>query len=153
MHVRQAFPIPKIFAARPAISFSLSRRAPFELLSPLGVVIFSKELVEFRWQRRRLRAHERQSMRPRRGEALMILKWMRVMYRPFRFSPTGEPKFICASWTLSSPKPSPRFFLPLPLPQTAIPAPGSLGLGYLVSSGLPPLLVCPLASSWNCFLL
>lgn len=53
----QVFPITEIFVARPAEgrkeqyideSLFLSRRTPFELLSPLGVVIFSKELVEFR---------------------------------------------------------------------------------------------------------
>jgi len=86
----------------------------------------------------------------------MILKWMRVMCRPFRFSP-----FRVSS---QPPPPTPGLLQPLALsplrraPATAAIQPrplflGSLGLGYLVSSGCLPLPVCPPASPWNCFLL
>lgn len=142
--------------------FSPSLRAPFELLSPLGVVIFSKRHVERVWSSCETRSetvHERRSMRPRRAEALMILKWMRVMCRPFRFSPLRLSLSLCVS---SRPPPNPRTSLSPSRSfshtsdcRDSAPSslPGSLGLGYLVSSGCLPLPVCPLANPWNCFLL
>jgi len=140
---------------RSLFSFSLylPRRAPFELLSPLGVVIFSKGHVE-----QLETAHERRSMRPRRAEALMILKWMRVMCRPFRFSPLRvsllsllpQPP-VSSTPSASQPSPPPRASDRRDSAPSSLP--GSLGLGYLVSSGCLPLPVCPPASPWNCFLL
>lgn len=73
------------------VALSPRRWAPFELLSPLGVVIFPKEPVELRGSDGDYSSRERRSMCPRRAEALMILKWMRVMCRPFRFSPSSDP--------------------------------------------------------------